>query len=308
MKRYNIFSISCVICVLLFLLTGCSILEVIFKPTEFLEDGDFIYYTEEIDDEKMAYIVGFTESGFEKEELVFPTTINEYKVVKIGYSESHKYPNGRDAYNEFYKKGSNINKLFLPADINLVQYDDYDTLLYGIDKLIFLSTSPYVNDYVPFESVIDLTAEREQYYLDGVCSKSAIVPIGYKEAFNEIYPGDYIEANIQFQINYEIENLDEIMETYREEKNYTEETANYVTKRNYLLYRWEQSKNEGVHWIDHLDNDQTLTTIPQDPTRDGYSFGGWYFEEECINKVILEEIKANQDGTPLCLYAKWNKI
>lgn len=43
---------------------------------------------------------------------------------------------------------------------------------------------------------------------------------------------------------------------------------------------------------------------PEDPTRDGYLFSGWYFDEACTREADLSRWKPDRDAT---LYAKWTK-
>lgn len=49
-------------------------------------------------------------------------------------------------------------------------------------------------------------------------------------------------------------------------------------------YNYDLAPNDGYYWIDDCDYGGKIEFIPNDPTRDGYSFGGWYKEAECINK------------------------
>lgn len=53
----------------------------------------------------------------------------------------------------------------------------------------------------------------------------------------------------------------------------------------------------------YVNNDDTINK-PTDPTRPGYTFGGWYKEPENINKWNFETDKVTEDTS---LYAKWLK-
>lgn len=44
---------------------------------------------------------------------------------------------------------------------------------------------------------------------------------------------------------------------------------------------------------------------PNDPTKEGYTFGGWYEDEEFTNPFDFTTEKVNANTT---LYAKWNEI
>ena len=85
-----------------------------------------------------------------------------------------------------------------------------------------------------------------------------------------------------------------------------------------FFYNYETEKNYGYYWIDDYDYGNKIEFIPPEPEREGYTFGGWYKEPECINKwdfetdVLPEErTEINEDGEKEVvyqetkLYAKW---
>ncbi len=53
-------------------------------------------------------------------------------------------------------------------------------------------------------------------------------------------------------------------------------------------YNYEEAPNYGYYWVDNYDN-ALIEYIPPEPTREGYIFGGWYKEAECINKWDFEK-------------------
>jgi uncharacterized repeat protein (TIGR02543 family) len=84
------------------------------------------------------------------------------------------------------------------------------------------------------------------------------------------------------------------------------------------LYNYEDAPNDDYYWVDSYDN-STVKYIPPEPTREGYTFGGWYKEAECINAWDFETDKTGEeiaikiysysneyDSTGITfLYAKW---
>lgn len=48
-----------------------------------------------------------------------------------------------------------------------------------------------------------------------------------------------------------------------------------------------------------------LLEVPEDPTREGYVFTGWYWDEGCYN---LWEMETRQVEADLTLYAGWEKL
>ena len=49
------------------------------------------------------------------------------------------------------------------------------------------------------------------------------------------------------------------------------------------IYNYDDAPNGGYYWVDNYDN-SLIEYIPPEPTREGYTFDGWYKEEDCINK------------------------
>lgn len=85
-----------------------------------------------------------------------------------------------------------------------------------------------------------------------------------------------------------------------------------------VSYNWnyEEAPNSGYYWIDDYD-DELIDYIPVDPIREGYEFGGWYKEPECINEwdfynEIVPAKVYNSDNEyqyqETKLYAKWEKL
>lgn len=80
------------------------------------------------------------------------------------------------------------------------------------------------------------------------------------------------------------------------------------------FYNYENAKNDGYYWIDNYAYGEKIEYIPENPTRDGYTFDGWYKESECINKWNFEvdtlpEEQFNEEEITIYqetkLYAKW---
>ena len=77
---------------------------------------------------------------------------------------------------------------------------------------------------------------------------------------------------------------------------------------------FETEDNYGYYWIDDWDYGGKIEFIPPEPEREGYTFGGWYKEPECINKWNFEtdtlpEQKLDEEGREVYqetrLYANW---
>lgn len=92
--------------------------------------------------------------------------------------------------------------------------------------------------------------------------------------------------------------------------------ANVVYNINYL------NKEYQYHCVDNYaysteEKASYITIIPPAPERNGYAFGGWYKESECINVWDFEvdalpQVQYDENNTEIfqetMLYAKWNLI
>jgi uncharacterized repeat protein (TIGR02543 family) len=52
-----------------------------------------------------------------------------------------------------------------------------------------------------------------------------------------------------------------------------------------------------------VEEDASLLSVPEEPTKIGYTFGGWYKEADCLNEWNFENDRVTNDTI---LYAKWN--
>ena len=87
----------------------------------------------------------------------------------------------------------------------------------------------------------------------------------------------------------------------------------YPANVSYYL-NYEVENHDGYYWIDDYDYGTKITYIPEDPTREGYIFDGWYKEEACLNvwnfeMDTLPEAILDEEGEPVYqetkLFAKW---
>ena len=81
-------------------------------------------------------------------------------------------------------------------------------------------------------------------------------------------------------------------------------------------YNYDNAPKDGYYWIDDCDYGSVIEYIPKPPTREGYTFEGWYKESECINKWEFEkdtlpQAQYTEDNKEIYqetkLYAKWIK-
>lgn len=76
------------------------------------------------------------------------------------------------------------------------------------------------------------------------------------------------------------------------------------------FYNYENAPNDGYYWIDDLEDGEKITYIPENPTREGYLFGGWFKDEACTEVWDFEKdaiIKPAEGFYENKIFAKWNK-
>ena len=77
-------------------------------------------------------------------------------------------------------------------------------------------------------------------------------------------------------------------------------------------YNYESAPNDGYYWIDDYD-DELIKYQPEDPKRDGFTFAGWYHDENGLmlwdfNEDIIPAkiyIEDEHQFVETKLYAKW---
>ena len=96
------------------------------------------------------------------------------------------------------------------------------------------------------------------------------------------------EAIIGYNLFDDFTLMDRIYKTGRE-------VINYIANVSYI-YNYDDAPNGGYYWVDNYDN-SLIEYIPPEPTREGYTFDGWYKEEDCINKWDFTSDKTSPSYT-----------
>ncbi|MBR1675739.1 MAG: InlB B-repeat-containing protein [Clostridia bacterium] len=64
-----------------------------------------------------------------------------------------------------------------------------------------------------------------------------------------------------------------------------------------FMWNFENAANDGYYWVDDIEDGEKIEIIPDVPERDGYIFGGWYCESECINEWSFDTPIRKQELT-----------
>lgn len=223
-----------------------------------------------------AVLLGLTEEGKEKKYLIIPTEINGHK-TSVGYSNIYQK---RAMERKLEKSGSSFTN--------------------GNLKKVFLSTETNIN--------------RWGWHSDSVFyhgfTLQAIVFIG-KDAYRakDFYNHESFSTSLVLcQGNNYVSDQELGDGIVRAKGGFA--PANVAYKYNY-----DGAENDGYYFIDDYDG-TVIEFVPPSPTRHGYSFVGWYKEEECINlwdfeSDVVPPKNAEEnvwEYSETVLYAKWLKI
>ena len=101
--------------------------------------------------------------------------------------------------------------------------------------------------------------------------------------FNKHYSDSYPGEKPAYVTSYHYDSEEDIINYYKGGG------YGYVHFANVsYFYNYDNAPNDNYYWIDDYEYGEKISFIPPEPTRAGYTFGGWYKESECINKWDFE--------------------
>ena len=183
----------------------------------------------------------------------------------------------------FTELGAEQEYLILPNEIEGVPIVDCGYMRnYGLMNTEYVGEGNYRSDqlvalYIPFEIK---GKEWSEYFLRNLREKrivqwktGRIVAIACDEVVCGFRQYKYLVANKAFLGTTHYNNI----------------LANIS-----YMYNYEEAPDDGYYWVDSY-AESTVEFIPPEPTREGYSFGGWYKEAECVNKWDFETDKTGKE-------------
>ena len=272
--------------------TGCEALEY-----EQITIGDYVYAEiprgSRLPNDYL--LVRLSEIGKQKEILVLSTSLNGKNVVCGKSNSGSLFSNYKQIRTRITP--SKMKKLLIE---NLLDKEKQES--YGILNVVY---------YIKYEDGKDY----EEYKL--IVNGCDFSKIRHAKTYKKIY----------MRMKLFNENIFETIDGLKSfHGNYYsfEKHVNYLRPVN-VEFHWnyEKSPQEDYYWIDDIENGELIEEIPPIPEREGYTFGGWYTEKECINEfsfstpiskmdIDWEELLNSRQQVPdeyvTCLYAKWIKI
>ena len=152
-------------------------------------------------------------------------------------------------------------------------------------------------------------------YTDDVCHNEYYIESENLKKF-------YVHDNIVHITNFEVKSVDlmicslnenfgistsyhkkyfyrAMLDDMSEEKRKGYYPANIVFMNNH-----SEEINGGYYWLDNISMGEKIP-LPPNPEREGYAFGGWYTEPECINKWDFDMTLNLEKNEEFRLYAGW---
>ena len=224
-----------------------------------------------------------------------------------------------------YYKGKEVRYAWYPYQKNQLQFfPDYRGLhIEEVEKLYLPYTCDftYRRDFCRFTDgdsflpeIIFWGNNKKQFNYDALDMRT--------NRYNIIYFSAYIyEEQLKDTRDYYAYSIKQLEGEWKEEESgafYHDYKINYkhiIKKANTsYLFNYEGAANDGYFFINSFECGGKIENTPYEPKREGYTFGGWYKEPECINawnfdEDKLPEAKQDEEGNAefveTKLYAKW---
>ena len=302
MKKFLIKSICLVlVTVTTFSLCGCisnliGPKDEIIKYIEYGEIGNFTVLIDpenfnESDTSTPYFVKGLSEIGKQQTTIVMPERLNGHPyytqyptIITHLFAMDPSY-----TYNYATFESEMLEKLYIVKESYYwhAPTTSRNGIFYNYN--IVLSNCPRI------DKLIRTLSERVIINNEGKCGNN----IRYENYRNYV---DYLSVNSRtFKIDEDGNKIPIVLDYIR--------IANLQ-----FLYNYDGALDKGYFWIDDIDNGEKVEVMPDTPEREGYTFGGWYTEEECVNKFdfntvfnkpVLEVGETYPDDYVTYLYAKW---
>ena len=222
--------------------------------------------------------------------------------------------------------------------------EDFKSKLYESEYFIYHYNKD--KNYLQILGLTDLGKEQEYLIIPETIDGKKVVEVGcnygwkpalVKEKFGEGHEQFHSDKLKRIYVNADVKIIDQsfagnlihapllegFMYIYISENNYlgihdnaytTSFNGGYRSANVSYFYNYENAINEGYYWIDNYNYGEKIEFIPPEPTREGYTFAGWYKESECINKWNFEtdtlpQAQYDENDRKIYqetkLYAKW---
>ena len=249
----------------------------------------------------LIFILIFTLSACKDYGYDTQTTYNGMKFWFV----PEKSENGKDYY---YIAGNLENKTvknyFMPMFVNGLPVRSFGWT--GMVTPIYMNLYNFALQklYMPGTIIKQSSGYR---YIDSIHQDMQIYYCGEVIDLYKIYPYESESHKIDYYVP--AEKLDDFANIYGTTT--TIKPDNILVFKANISYRLNSEDMCEYYYVDNIESGSKIQNIPPEPTRAGYTFGGWYTEKECTIKWDFDNVPtvSNNDDSfvEFALYAKWTK-
>ena len=234
---------------------------------------------------------------------------NSYAIVGDGdepYPETLAIP--------AYYNGKEVSKVYYQVQTGIIAGNKYlGPSLVGVETVWFPYTS---NNFFSF--VADYNNLLSVYGDDqlGCPQKYFVVKTEHVSSLSIPKDGNYPKQLYFTPIFYNRSIYDKT-DKYDYIWEWKDGTGRYQIANTSYMFNYEGAPNDGYFFINDFERGGLIEDTPYEPQRDGYTFGGWYKEADCINKwdfvtdrlpeATYDEVGYVTDFVETKLYAAWIK-
>lgn len=295
----------------MFCASGC--LKDIQQKMPIEDDGVFQYtYLKEHDwgaheDEEAYAIVG---TVAELPQILYVPPYYKGKEVRYIY---FNYVNGGMFSSRVYGLSmANVQTAYIPYTCNLENAGQYHDILNSMEKWGAFPRTTYVV-FCSDDGSSSSDNLSINFYVE------VLDLISYEKNCEGLFVEPFIVYFSNEMYRNQIESFQRLVDVFKEVKQTYSITSNLTILRPAnvaYMFNYAEAPNNNYFFINNFEYGGKIEDTPYEPLREGYTFGGWYKEAECINAWDFEEdtlpveIK-NEEGETVYqetkLYAKWIK-
>lgn len=214
-----------------------------------------------------------------------------------------------------YYKGKEITDVYYQVQTGIIAGNKYlGPSLLGVETVWFPYTFikqsqffKFVDEYYNLSGYEDVQLGSPQKYFiicNAHITRLSTIPHG----------GNYPKILYYTPIFYK-KSIYGITDKYEYVREWNSGTGRYQIANTSYMFNYDGAPNDGYFFINDFERGGLIEDTPYAPQRDGYTFGGWYKEAECINKWDfatdrLPEATYDEEGyvtdfVETKLYAAW---
>ena len=209
-----------------------------------------------------------------------------------------------------YYNGKEITHISYNVPTGFLFSKYFGPSLLGVETVWFpYTSSDFFAFYADYDTGYgDIEFGSPQKYF--IVSTEHISRLSIPEGGN--YPKKLYFTSISYKMRY-----DDARDQYDYIYEWKDGTGCYQIANTSYMFNYEGAPNDGYFFINDFERGGLIEDTPYEPQREGYTFGGWYKEPECINQWDFAQDKLPEatydeagyvtDFVETKLYAAWIK-